>query len=282
MHLESFNKPHDEPWRGSYLMKSISFIFIVLGAMISGCGSSDVVSSDNDTEVGFDRVVLSELFIAVTCTKCPFAEAALNQLFEEESATRIVTIHWHPWLYVGDSDAIEFGVDRFRGFTERFGGQAGLPTCYVNGIRRILGAPSVEDAYNSYSDAYSRECVLRSDLSISIAPVTDSSQVSSRINIVSVADTEIVDVEMISVLVENEAENTNAPLGPDNWSYLPRIATSQTISIGANNNASYDVIFPLGETWVRDNLYLVVFVQEANYGEVLQASMVPLSTDKQN
>lgn len=261
-------------------MKTLVAVLFVLALLISGCGTSDVTSTDDESNLGFERVVLGELFVAVTCTKCPIAEAALNQLYEEETAAKIATIHWHPWINVGDRDAIDFGRLRLKGFVDRDGGQSGLPTCYVNGVRKILGALSYEEAYDSYSDAYTREREVNSDLKIDLSPQLNESQVTSSISIVSVSTADLTNADLISVLLENEAENTNAPLGPESWSYLPRVAETQVVSLESNSSATFSVTLPIEASWNRDNLFLAVFVQEANCGEVLQSVLVPLSDSK--
>ncbi len=83
------------------LSAAASLYIIALCGVLSGCGTSDVASSHGPPETGFDRVVLYELFVGLGCTKCPLAEAALDQLLAEEPVGALAVIHWHPGTYWG-------------------------------------------------------------------------------------------------------------------------------------------------------------------------------------
>ena len=250
--------------------------FLALGILVSGCGK-DLPTTGGGLSEGYDRVVLAELYTGVSCPNCPAAEAALDRLFEEKTAANMAVIHWHSRERLqGDLDGLVISDTRLSGYNDNYSDTEGLPTCQINGLSRFVGANELT-TYDAYHSRYNIEHLRKSPIDITVTPQLTTTQVISTIKIETIPDTTLTDVELTVVLVEHEADNTN-PFGPDVWSYIARVSTTQDVELSDQAALNEVVTLDLEEAWGREHLYIVAFVQEKGYGIVVQAAMIPVTT----
>lgn len=259
-------------------MKRLLFYALVPGIILGGCGKELPLSSGGSSE-GYDRVVLAEFYTAVWCPNCPKAEAALEQLVEEETIEQLAIVAWHPLSAgSGDPDGIPEADTRLGGYDSRHGGIAGLPTVQINGLTRFVGAQTPEIAYENYKGSYDIEHTFKSPIELTLTPEIVGNSLNTNISIAFVPDTMLAQMEITLVVVENEADNSS-PYGPEVWPYLARATKTKMADItGGSNPFVCAETIALDDDWNRDHLYIVAFVQEPGYGEVLQASMATPQT----
>ena len=250
---------------------------------LAGCGK-ELPTRSGGSE-GYDRVVLAELFTAVWCGNCIYAEDGLDRLYAEEvtrglgGTPRLAVIQWHPSFGQGDPFAISAADDRMVDYQDIFGTPVGLPMGIFNGATGISsGTPQT---YNEYRVQFDQYVALPARVQVGLSIQDDGDHIHPLIQVVAHASFDQPEVEVTAVLVENHVPNTSG-MGPEVLSFVARVAQSQAITLAGTEPANALLTLPIAPTWTRRNLYVIAFAQEAgpmpgrNYREVLQAAIVPL------
>jgi hypothetical protein len=252
--------------------------------LLIGCGKELPTASGGAQ--GFERVVLAELFTAVWCSNCPQAEAALDRLYEEESATgeggtsRLAVLHWHPSYGPGDPYAIPAADERMEDYPAIFGEQVALPTCIFNGASAI--ATGTEATYGEYRQQFGTYAALLASVRLVLSVEDDGDHIHPAVQVVRYPGASLGQVEIHAVLAENQVVNTSG-IGPERLSFVARAAETQEVDLSGGEPGLALFTLPVFPAWARRNLHVIVFAQEAapspgrDYREVMQAVMRPLA-----
>jgi hypothetical protein len=256
-----------------------------VAVLFAGCGKELPTASGAEGE---ERVVLAELFTAVWCGNCPYAESAIEELYQEEATNgpggtpRLAVIEWHPSFGQGDPYAIPAADDRIEDYDYIFGSPIGLPMAIFSGVTGISsGTPQTYDEYRAQFEQYA-QVPASVRLSLEIVDDVDHLHFSIRVKpIVSLAEPQI---EVTAVLVEDGVVNTSG-MGPETLGFVARSAQSAPVALADTQMVTAPLLtLPVDRAWVRDNLYVVAFAQETGqstdheYREVLQATILRLVT----
>ncbi len=227
----------------------------------------------------FDRVVAVEFFTSIICANCPKAEGALDSLFAEEGANRMAMIHWHP--LGGSMGRPEFGIAETDARMEAYFGivQSNLPQVIIDGSEPIIGAVSIEDAYDLYRARYDQHIAESSPASIRISDQTGASEVTLNIEIEAASDSTLQGLDLTVVLMEYEKHGLSSQPIPTVVSGAARAAETLAVTeVPAGTTFAVDpVIFDLGQGWVTERLYAVAILQDPTTMEVVQSAMVRLN-----
>ncbi len=248
-------------------------LWITLAVVVFAAGCAKELSTPEGAGGGYERIVLAELFTATWCGNCPKAEEALDTLYDEEGATRLAVIHWHPTE--GSDSPDPFGIvesdQRWDAYRARFDslGTAGMPTCVFNGVGWEVGAPVVP--YEEYQRHYANERAQGGHLSIALTPSIDEDILSVDITVTADEEGAFQDLVLTTVIVEHEVPRPDRP--EETFSFVARSVACQSLTIAATGEVERNEGFTIDDDWNRDDLYVISFLQEVGLGEVHQAAM---------
>jgi len=224
--------------------------------------------------VGFDRTVLGEMFTTWWCPNCPQAEEALDQLYDEETAEALAVIHWHP----ANGDVGGLGIEetdlRETAYNARFGGSPAWPTVIFCGNERFVGATTVEQSYEDYKASYLTQAATKVPVDVTVQASATAEQIDVTVDIETIADMDSRDLDLHVVVLEHEAE---MPVPPNKiFSYVARRANVHAVTLTGGDSPQVTSQFTIEESWTLEQFHVVAFLQEQDYGEVLQSAMIPL------
>jgi hypothetical protein len=239
----------------------------------AGCGQDLTKSGGGGSEEDFERVVLSELFTSLYCANCPEAEAALDQLQEEEE-DRLAVIHWHP---SEGSFADPLGIietdERMAIYDTQFD-IPGLPANVFDGIDLILGGD--QTTYGEYRSRFNSEAAIRTPASITLALEVNETTAAVEVTVLTSANMPPGSYDLLVVMVEHEAPLPAGKGGSLVFSFVARDVDRFVASLGPDAEFKQDFTFDLDTGWKQEDLYVVAFLQELGQGEVFQAAMEKL------
>jgi len=246
----------------------ISCLFV--GCNITTPGGSNSVEGEGGAG-SIQRVVMVELFVAPTCSRCPAAKLAINSLSNKYDLDQMVILEEYGWndpngVYVGWSTQETF--DRFKWYND----SPHTPDTYFNGLNQNV--PYTEFSFTTYKNAIEAELARPPKVSISasydIAELTVS--VSGKISNIS---SETLENLVIGAMVYEDS----VPLGSTTVNHVVRdIITSELIdSFSKGESFSFSLESEILKN-VKDmnNIHVVVYVQAPNSStkEILQALYV--------
>ena len=263
----------------------LGWLAIALALFVTGCGKELPPSADSAE--GYDRVVLAELFTAVWCGNCSYAEEALDRLYGEERA-RLAVLHWHPSFGQGDPFAIPLADERVAAYQDFFGGQMGVPLAVFNGVADIReGSPAT---YGRYRTRFDLEAAQDSPARIALEWTVEGDRLTVAAQVSRYPGDSLSagrDLELFVVLAEHRAVNPG-PVGADSMSYVARAGSSESIQLASGELLTRSFAFALDPSWKRADLHIVAFLQEPpsssmeQLREVIQAAMEPLFGEEED
>lgn len=227
---------------------------------------------------GFDRTVLGEMFTTWWCANCPEAEVALDQLHEEETGEALAVIHWHP----GNGDIGGLGIletdTRLSAYTTRFGGSTAYPTVVFSGNERIVGVSDLDTdpdtTYAEYTTSYQAQASMKVPVDVVAQAGATAEQINVTVDLEAITGMDARDLDLHVVVVEHEAP---LPMIPTSiFSYVARRANVHAVTMTGGDSSQVTSQFTIEESWNLEHIHIVAFLQEQDYGEVLQSAMIPL------
>lgn len=259
-------------------------LLFLVPALLAGCGKELPTASGAESE----RVVLAELFTAVWCGNCPFAESAIERLYAEQATRgaggtpRLAVIQWHPTLGQGDPFAIHAADDRIEIYDYIFETPIGLPMAIFNGVTGIESGTS--DTYDDYLEKFQQYAQIPPSVDLELSLEDNGDHVHPTIRVRPLAGFDASEIEVTAVLVEDRVANTSG-MGPDTLGFVARVTQSAEVTpVGTEAVTAPLLTLSIQPAWARRNLYVIAFAQEAettpghDYREVLQAVVARLVT----
>jgi len=250
-----------------------------MGGLISclfvGCNITTPSGSDNVEGEGgagsIQRVVMVELFVAPTCSRCPAAKLAINSLSNKYGLDQMVVLEEYGWddpngLYVGWTTQEIF--QRFKWYNN----DTHTPDAYFNGLSQNVAYN--EFSFTTYKNAIDAELMRPPKVSISATyNITDLIvSITGKINNIS---SETLEKLVIGAMVYEDS----VPLGTTVANHVVRdIITSDLIdSFSSGESLSFSLESEiLNNVKDMNNIHVVVYVQAPNSPtkEILQALYV--------
>ena len=270
---------------------SASFFLIIFLLVLASSRilTSGVFAQNIDSPLQIvPRTVLVELFAQEACTSCPTAEFCLEDLAWEYGTTQLILVEEHLWGDGYDTAETNARYDWYIG-----DGKRGTPDVFIDGLTKRLKGLScdcVEGNYECYKDAIDEELTQPSLLELSAVktpypnPISQGESEEEKVaNIIiegkvkNISDTPLKDLA-VSGMVGKEGDEPGLyfyiqdifpfqnmpPLLPGatfNFEFIPEISLIQEVEADKNK----------GDNEEKEILHLVIFVQNTETKEVLQA-----------
>jgi len=260
-------------------MKEKIFIFIFLIIFLLTLSGNNihipqVFAQDTDsTPNTIPRTVLVELFIQEGCLTCPTAEFCLEDLAWEYGTTQFILVEEHLWGDGHDTEETNARYNWYVGDSKK-----GTPDVFfINGLTKRLQGLScdcVEGNYECYKDAIDEELTRPSLLEISASKTPHPDPLSNTIiegTVKNISDIPLKDLAVCGMVGKEGDE-------PGLYNYIQDIFPFKgmpTLLPGSAFSFKFVPEISLtpesGADEEKETLHLVVFVQNLETKEVLQA-----------
>lgn len=260
------------------LLILVTFVlaFVLLSSTVfGGAVASDVPPSDTAAPV------LVELFTSEGCSSCPPADALLGKLDESQpiSGAHVIVLSEHVdyWNHDGWKDAYSssFFTSRQGDYARRFK----LPSVYtpqmvIDGAAQLNGsdggavAHAIEGARSHF----------KIPVRISSVSVANPKNLRVHVEVAALpADSKVRKAEVFVAVALNRAES-HVSAGENKGRDIRHVAVVENMdkvgTVEKGRNFDREVGVKVGSTADLANLRVIVFVQEADGGEVVGASQV--------
>jgi len=235
--------------------------------LLPHCGRKLPPKPPPDQE-GEERVVLVELFTATWCPNCPNATRPLHRLFEEYGSARLLILEYHPTTQ-GDPYGTEETKERIS-----WNGMGNAPPYVLfNGMGGILGAP--RDMYEEYKEKIEDQLRAKSPLAISLSDSISKDTVWVKAQISAVTMVRNSNLVLHFVLLEDSLHYSAGYDTINRFVVRDMIpdAKGEMISVREGDTVERSRSFIVQSGWEKKQLSLIVFVQDPQSKEILQASM---------
>jgi len=213
------------------------------------------------------RVVLAEDFSFARCTYCPYAEDALDSLFTEFKDSLAVIIYHRRVL--GDTLSPAYIAVR-----ESLYQITASPTVVFDGIYNVQTEDPEQD-YSTYKSCIINERNKEPKLKLQLETNLIGNSVNLNLQVIVVDSILASDYRLFFALYEDSVyfKQTGAPDSIFNFVVRKMIPDEKGIPVGLNYPDSIvkEVDFNLQDSWNRDRLGVVAFIQDMETKEVLQA-----------
>ena len=256
---------------------SIILIIFLLGLAGNGIftlGTLGVFAQNIDsTPKTVPRVVLVELFVQEDCLTCPTAEFCLEDLAWEYGTSKFILVQEHLW---GDGYDTPETNARYNWYVGD--GKKGTPDVFINGLtKRLQGlaCDCVEGNYECYKDAIEKELTRPSLLEIFASKTISEYKYIIEGTIKNVSDTPLKDLAVCGMVGKEGDESGlyNYIQGIFPFQNMPTLLPGTTFSFKFVPEISFIQESEINEE--KDSLYLVIFVQNTETKEILQALYIP-------
>jgi len=292
-------------------MKEKIFIFILLIIFLLTFSGNNILSprifaQNNDSPKTVPRTVLVELFVQEGCLTCPTAEFCLEDLAWEYGTTKFILVQEHLW---GDGYDTPETNARYNWYVGD--GKKGTPDVFIDGLTKRLQGLScdcIEGNYECYKDAIDEELTRPSLLELTAIaiktphpnPLPQGEREEDEESPQGVEEAKregkeggLVKEKGANIIIEGTVKNvSDIPLknlavcgmvgkegdGPGLYFYIQDIFPFQIMPLllpGATFNFKFIPEISLapesGADEEKETLHLVIFVQNTETKEVLQA-----------
>ncbi len=251
------------------------YLFIVMVILIYsfiGCFSTNPIEeteSDNgEIPDSIKRVVMLELFVAPTCSRCPSAKLAAKSLSNKYGLDQLVILEEYAWddpngVYTGWSTYEIF--NRFKWYSK----STKTPHAFFNGLNQNI--PYYEFSLFNYEEAIKAELNRSPKVSISASYDIFAQKITINGKIYNISSGNLNKIVIGAMIYEDSVQ-----LGNSIANHVVRdIIVSDTIDIltEGSNITFYLESENLSNVKNMDNIHIVVYVQEPfiENKEILQA-----------
>jgi hypothetical protein len=257
--------------KGTRVLAAAALLFFLLSAESHG---PHALAQSGDASASRSPVLV-ELFTSEGCSSCPPADELLSKLEAEQPVLGVEVIgleeHVDYWNHDGWMDPYS-GVEwtaRQQEYVARLKGNTPYtPQMIVDGQNELLGN-NAQAAVNVIRQAAQREKV-----QVSVAPEAgsgDTQRFDVRVGRLAASGSEKVDVWLA---VTERGLQTSVKGGENNgvsWQHASIVRLLQKVGTTSNNSAPFiaNPQIKLKSNWKKENLRVVVFVQERKNWHIL-------------
>ncbi|MCF8307710.1 MAG: Omp28-related outer membrane protein, partial [Bacteroidales bacterium] len=215
------------------------------------------------------KEVLLEIGTGTWCQYCPGAAMGADELVENGHDVAVIEYH------SGDSyeNAASSGRISYYGI-EAF------PTSIFDGVDVLEGGSQTNSLYDSYLPMYQDRKAIPSSFTIGVIGSEENmTDFDIEVNLEKVAETDAGNIKLHAAVTESHIEESW--YGLDEVNFVERLMAPDyngtAVDFSENDSQTVNLSFSLEDEWVTDNCELVVFLQDDNSQEVLQAVKYPIN-----
>lgn len=247
------------------------FIFLLIFILVSYANNS---RADNNKDLKLTdyvpRVVLVELFVQENCSTCPTAEFCLEDLAWEYGTEKLILVEEHLWGDGYDTPETNARYNWYVGKSKK-----GTPDVFINGLtKRIRGLAcdcgDIDENYLCYKEAIDYELTRPAFLEVSAAKKIYESNIIIEGSVKNVSDIPLKDL-VVCGMIYKERDKTGL------YCCVQDVFPFQSIPLFLPGDSfSFKFVSELlvDQESNEENLHTIVFVQNLETKEVLQAFYV--------
>lgn len=250
------------------------FIFIFLIIFLLSLASSSIFTlgafaQDNDSPKTVPRTVLAELFVREDCLTCPTAEFCLEDLAWEYGTTKLILVQEHLWGDGYDTPETNARYDWYVG-----DGKRGTPDLFIDGLtKRLQGlaCECVEENYECYKNAIDEELARPSLLELFASKTIIESDYIIKGTVKNISNIPLKNLAVCG-MVGKEGDRSGL------YCYIQDIFPFQNMPLlSPGDTFNFKYVFEISSNQEaeadeeQETLHLVIFVQNIDSKEVLQA-----------
>lgn len=246
---------------------SIPFITLFIIMLFSSSGSIGIRSIEAAEEPTEDRTVVLELFTETWCGPCKNADLATDELREGYTSDELLILEYH-YDQSGDPFYTEETNARFN----QYYSFNSWPSAMFNGNVEEVGSGEIKDVKERYDDHIQTGLSVKSHFFISIIESTYSQNNGYvRAYIAERSDSELRNLTVNTVIYRDQLEFDGGN-GITDHRYVVREMFSEELEI-PTDIVEYNFSLPNDSSYFHtgDNVGIVVFIQDEDTKEILQA-----------
>jgi hypothetical protein len=254
-------------------IKIFIFIFLIIFLLIffgNNILTPQIFAQNTDsTSKTVSRTVLVELFVQGSCTTCPTAEFCLEDMAWEYGTTKFILVQEHLW---GDGyDTAETNA-RYNWYVGD--GKKGTPDVFIDGLtKRLQGlaCDCVEGNYECYKNAIDEELTQPSLLELSASKIKIDTDYTIEGTVKNISDIPLKDLAVCG-MAGREGDESGLYNHIQNifpFQNMPTLLPGETFSFKFVPEISLTPESEVDDG--KEVLYLIIFVQNLETKEVLQA-----------
>lgn len=213
--------------------------------------------------------VLLEIGTGTWCGYCPGAAMGADELVENGHNVAVIEYH--------SGDEYE---NTASGARINYYGITGFPTAKFDGVETVEGGSGSSSMYSTYLPHVNSRNEVPSSFTIDVnGDHENMTDFTLEVNMEKVADTDADNIKLHAAVTESHIEDSWQ--GMDEVNFVERLMVPDhngtDMDFSSNTSQTVELEFSLEDEWVVDNCELVVFLQDDNSKEVLQAIKHPIS-----
>ncbi|MGB0838733.1 MAG: Omp28-related outer membrane protein [Chitinophagales bacterium] len=207
------------------------------------------------------KYVLLEHFTNASCGPCADQNPAFDELYREH-ITNVHHISYHTdWPGIDPMNAANPSEVSSR---TAYYGVTGVPSVLVVGETQTFPAGITENTFETVQE-------VSSSILLTAAETTDGTTRNVTVNMNAFGDLPAGDWRLFTAVVEHDVTYQSSP-GSNGESFFPNVfrkmlpsTTGEIIeSLNNGDNLAFEYTYDLDPSWVKDNVYVITFLQEFN------------------
>ncbi|MCK4367512.1 MAG: hypothetical protein KAW84_06145 [Thermoplasmata archaeon] len=243
------------------LLRAAAVLSLVCMLLIVFPAHESVLADLPGTRSDGDRTVTLELFTAIFCGGCPYADAAADRLLRVIGPERLSVIQYHVSL----TDPLRINESDARWHTY---GNPGLPSLFLDGEFKSDNATSYEEAFDRYLGFVQESLQVETPVSLELEYHLGGGSVTLNASLDSSESLAGQNLFLRVVLFENILEDND-----DIYNYSVRAYNETSVDL-VTSPTIQSVTFVLDGSWITENMGAVAFLQVDADGGIYQSANV--------
>ncbi|MCF8234198.1 MAG: Omp28-related outer membrane protein [Bacteroidales bacterium] len=214
--------------------------------------------------------VLLEIVTSTTCYYCPGAAMGADDLVDNGHDAAVINYH------ISDGYSNNYSNSRASYYQI-----TGTPTAYFDGTIKISGGSNTESLYNDYLQMYNQRKPINSSFTLDVTgEMYGMNNYKATVDVEKVAGYSGTNLRLHLALTESNIQQSWQ--GQDHLNFVLRLMVPDqygtSLDFSGGDTQTVELEFSLDQSWVRENMEVVAFVQDNSTKEVLQATKLDLTT----
>lgn len=214
--------------------------------------------------------VLLEIVTGTWCPYCPGAAMGADDMIENGHDVAVIEYHG------GDSYENTYSSSRISYY-----GVSSYPTAIFDGVITVSGGSSTQSMYPTYLQKYNQRKPINSSFTLDVTgEMYGMNNYKATVDVEKVAGYSGTNLRLHLALTESNIQQSWQ--GQDHLNFVLRLMVPDqygtSLDFSGGDTQTVELEFSLDQSWVRENMEVVAFVQDNSTKEVLQATKLDLTT----